>query len=430
MPKLKLTEEGLKYLERGLPEKRLTGLLSKGPLTLEKAKRELKEDFNIAFQWAKVNGWIKLVGDDIILIKSLENISKNDEIEDSLNEIKKGLLQTKDFIGRENFLILLLRRKLIQREKQDESTVAHKYIGKEIDKLTPELIKTGLWKKTKLKSYNVEFVGKKVYPGKRQPYNQFIDSIRRRLIELGFNEVKGQSIVQEFWNFDALFQPQGHPARDWTDVYRLKYPKKGSLPDPKLVERVKQTHENGWKTGSAGWGYKWDADKAAHLMPIAHDTAVSPKTLASKELKIPGKYFQIVRCYRPDVLDATHLVEFNQVGGFIVGEDLNFRNLLGILEMFGKEVAGAKEVKFLCDYYPFTEPSVQLSAKHPELGWIEFAGAGIFREEVTKPLGVDFPVIAWGIGVDRLTMFKLGIKDIRQLFSTDLKWLREQKILI
>ena len=202
------------------------------------------------------------------------------------------------------------------------------------------------------------------------------------------------------------------------------------MPDPKLVERVKEAHETGGKTGSTGWGYKWDPEKASRLMPIAHDTAISPKTLSSKELQIPGKYFQIVRCYRPDVLDATHLIEFNQVGGFILGENINFRHLLGVLKMFAIEFAGTNQVKFLCDYYPFTEPSVQLSAKHPQLGWIEFAGAGIFREEMMKPLGIDVPCIAWGVGVDRLAMFRLGIQDIRYLFSTDLRWLREQKVLV
>ncbi len=423
MVKLRLTEEGLVYLKNGLPEIRLVKLLEK-PLTLEEAKKKIPE-FGIALQWAKKNEWVKIDGDKLVLIKSLKEIEKDKKIEDALISIKNG----KYSIDGE-LLIIFQQRRLVERERQDELTVAKQFVGKEIDKLTPELVKTGLWKETKIKPYNVEFVGRKIYPGKRQPYNQFLEKVRTKLIELGFNEIRGQSIIQEFWNFDALFQAQNHPSRDWTETYSLKYPKHGNLPDPKIVERVKETHENGWKTGSTGWGYKWDPKKASQLMPVAHDTAISPKTLSLKNLKIPGKYFQVVRCFRPDVLDATHLTEFNQTGGFVVGENLNFRNLLGILEMFAKEVAGATQVKFLPDYYPFTEPSVQMSAKHPELGWVEFGGAGIFREELTKPLGVDAPVIAWGIGIDRLAMFNLGIKDIRYLFSTDLKWLREQEMVV
>jgi len=99
-----------------------------------------------------------------------------------------------------------------------------------------------------------------------------------------------------------------------------------------------------------------------------------------------------------------------------------------MLKHFAIEIAGAEEVKFFPDYYPFTEPSVQISAKHPQLGWIELGGAGIFRPEITQTLGIDTPVMAWGFGIDRLAMFKLGIKDIRYLFSQDLKWLREARI--
>jgi phenylalanyl-tRNA synthetase alpha chain len=96
--------------------------------------------------------------------------------------------------------------------------------------------------------------------------------------------------------------------------------------------------------------------------------------------------------------------------------------------MFAKEFADTDEIKLVPAYFPFTEPSVELFAKHPELGWIELGGAGIFRPELTKPLGVRVPVIAWGMGIDRIAMFKLGIKDIRELFSHDLKVLRETKV--
>ncbi len=418
MSKIKLTEEGLNYLKTGLPEIRLTKLLENKPLTLEEAKKKIPE-FGIAFQWAKKNGWVNIEGDKLVLIKKPDKVSEQDVLE----KISKGEKVSEDVV------FILLKRKLIEEEREDERKRAQQFIGKDIDKLTPELIKTGLWKETKIKPYNTEFVGRKIYPGKRQPYNQFLEKTRSKLIELGFKEMKGNFIELEFWNFDALYQAQSHPSRDWTETYSLKEPKHGNLPDPKLVERVKESHENGWKTGSTGWGYKWDPGKAAQLMPRAHSTCLSARTLANKP-QIPGKYFSMARVFRPDVLDATHLIEFNQVEGIVIGENLNLRNVLGLLEMFAKEVAGATQIKFLPDYYPFTEPSVQMSAKHPEMGWVEFAGAGIFREELTKPLGVDVPVLAWGIGLDRLAMFKLGLKDVRYLFSTDLKWLREQKMVV
>jgi len=406
----RLTAEGKEYLKTGLPEQQLCALLAKGPLGLEDAKNRLKP-FSIALAWAKQKKLVSFEGGKLVLLKepkdkpeqhALEAVARNQDVHTDM-------------------LSMLIKRKLVEEVREDIKSRAEKFVGTEVAELTPELVSTGMWKKVKIKPYNVTTVGQRISPGKRQPYAAFLDNVRRKLVSLGFCEMKGPLIESEFWNFDALFQPQSHPARDWADTYQLEEPAFGDLPAKRIVEAVKNSHETSWK-------YKWDPKKAARLMPRAHDTAISPRCLA-KGVKIPGKYFNMARCFRPDVLDATHLIEFNQTGGFVIDENLTFRNLLGILKMFAVEVAGADCVKFTPDYYPFTEPSVQMSAKHPDLGWIELAGAGIFREEVTKPLGVDTPVIAWGIGIDRLAMFKLGIKDIRYLFSTDLEWLRNEKIV-
>lgn len=406
----RLTHEGEKYLKHGLPEMNLVLLLEKGKVTIEKAKQI--ENFSIAFQWAKKNGWIKISGNEIELaIKprefpeqaALEKISKNKPVDDKIIDI-------------------LLKRKLI--EKEGIQKRSEEIEGKEITALTGDIIKNKLWKKIKLREYNVEVPGKKIYPGKRHPYDKFLWDVRQKLIQMGFEEMTGPTVELEFWNFDALFQAQDHPSRDWTETYSMKYPMSGRLPDKKIVDNVKSSHENGWKTGSTGWRYSWDEKKAARLVPRAHDTAISPRYLSGK-IKIPGKYFSIVRCYRPDVIDATHGVEFNQMGGFVVADGLNFRDLLGLLKDFAFEIAGAEDVKFYSDYYPFTEPSVQVSVKHPALGWVELAGAGIFRPELTEPLGIKEPVIAWGFGIDRLAMYKLNITDIRYLFSQNLEWLRK-----
>lgn len=413
----KLTKEGWKYLEEGLPELNLVRIL-KNPLSIDEARKKIK-NFNIALQWAKKNGWIKIEKGDLVLVREPKHVPELD----ALRKVSQhGSID-------EKMLTMLIRRNLVEKERESIVKKAEKYLKeREILNLPPELIKTGLWRKIKLKPYNVKATGRTVFAGKRQPYNQFLLDIRRKLIELGFREMYGSIIETEFWNFDALFQAQNHPSRDWAQTYTLKTPKHGSLAEREIVENVKATHENGWKTGSMGWGYKWDPRKAAQLMPRAHGTACSARQLA-QGIEVPGKYFSIVRCFRPDVIDATHGVEFNQTEGIIIDESLTFRSLLGVLKQFAAEFAGADKVRFYPDYYPFTEPSVQLSAKHPELGWIEFGGAGIFRPELTEPLGVRQPVIAWGMGIDRLAMFKLGIKDIRELFSQNLRWLRNQVMI-
>lgn len=194
------------------------------------------------------------------------------------------------------------------------------------------------------------------------------------------------------------------------------------------VENVKKTHERGWKTGSTGWRYRFSLRDTKRLLLRAHGTALSVRTLLSKDLEIPGKYFAIARCYRPDVVDKTHLSEFNQVEGIVVDEGLTLRDLLGVLERFALDIAGADKVKFRPDYFPFTEPSVELVAYKKGYGWLEFGGSGIFRPEVTLPLGVKVPVLAWGLGVDRLFMMKAGIDDIRYLFSQDLDWIRRMEL--
>ena len=158
-------------------------------------------------------------------------------------------------------------------------------------------------------------------------------------------------------------------------------------------------------------------------------TACSARKLASKDVEIPGKYFGITRCFRYDVVDATHNCDFNQTEGFVAEEGLTFGHLKGMLKMFAEEFAQTETIRIVPDYFPFTEPSAGLLAKHPEMGWIELAGSGMFRPEMTKPLGIDVPVIAWGIGVDRLAMFALNIKDIRQLYSHELPVLRSMKVM-
>ncbi len=411
-----LTEEGKKYLKEGLPEKRLAELL-KGRMSIEIARKRM-EDFNIALIWAKKNGWIKVEKDNLVPNKPCSET----DCEKGLKMVSKGEKPSDETIS------LLLKRKLILEEKETAEKKARGFVGKKVTQLTPELIKTGLWKEVRMKPYNVEATGKTIYPGKFQPYNVFINEFKAKLLELGFKEMEGPTIETEFWNFDALFQAQNHPSRGWTQTYSIKGTKKGKLPNEKIIANVKAAHEDGWKTGSTGWGYKWSPEKAAQLMPRAHGTACSARQLG-EGIEIPGKYFAIKRCFRPDVIDATHGVEFNQMDGIIIDESMTFRNMLGVLRDLVMEIAGAEDVRFYPDYYPFTEPSVQISAKHPELGWIELAGAGIFRPELTEPLGVKSPVLAWGFGIDRLAMYKLGIKDIRYLFSDDLKWLREQRVV-
>jgi phenylalanyl-tRNA synthetase alpha chain len=301
------------------------------------------------------------------------------------------------------------------------------FVTEEVSVLTAEMLKLGTWKNKKFRAYNISLNPPRQSIGRKHPYKEFLDFVKYKFIGMGFEEMRGPLVENEFWDMDALFMPQFHPARNIHDVYFVKEPAAAKEIEQPFAKQVAAAHKDGGKTGSTGWRYAFNLERAKRLILRSQGTAVSARTLASGP-RIPGKYFSIARCFRYDAVDATHAPDFYQVEGIVLGADINFKALLGLLKLFGQEIAKAREFQFRPAYFPFTEPSVELHVKHPELGWMELGGAGIFRPEVTKPLGVDVPVIAWGLGLDRMAMVALGIQDIRDLFSRDLDFVRTKKI--
>jgi len=296
-------------------------------------------------------------------------------------------------------------------------------VAEEVSQLSPELLKDGSWRTKRFRKYTISLRAPRIGIGKKHPYREFLDQVKTELVSMGFQEMRGSLVETEFWNMDALFMPQFHPARDIHDVYFVKNPTHATKIVEPFLTNVTKAHRDGGKTGSTGWKYAFNVERAKRLVLRSQGTAVSARTLASGPA-VPGKYFSIARCFRYDQVDATHATDFFQVEGIVLGEDINFRTLLGLLNLFAREVAQAKEVKFLPAYFPFTEPSVELHVRHSRLGWMELGGAGLFRPEVTIPLGVNVPVIAWGLGLDRMAMVALGIHDIRELFTDNLELIR------
>ena len=441
-----LEENGKKYIEEGLPEKRfLSCLEGKTSLTQIGEKANLsKEELNscLGILRGKAAISLKKEGEDLT-IKITEQGKKL---------LEKGFLE-EEFLKRDFPLDIkslkeeevfaldnlkkrkdLIRVQVVKLKKAELTPLGKELLKEDIkkeeifDRLTIPMLKDGSWKDKRLRAYDIKINVPKKYPGRKQPYRRFLETVRKKFSSLGFTEMTGPTVETDFWNMDALFMPQFHSARDIHDAYYIKEPKYGEL-DEALMKKVKQAHENGFNTGSKGWQYKFDTKRTHRHLLRTQGTACSARMLTSENLKIPGKYFALVRCFRSDVIDATHLVDFYQTEGIILEEGLNFRHLKGVLRMFAEEFCETDQIKIVPGYFPFTEPSAELHATHPELGWIELAGSGIFRPEMCKPLGIDVPVLAWGIGIDRIGMFKLGIKDIRQLFSQDLEFLRNSKIV-
>ncbi len=442
---LTCTDEGITSSWQGLPERRVVDVFSEGggrmPIDLAVKQAGLDPKFTpIVTGWITRKGWGRINREESGLILTVEKRPEKDDDERFLEKIEHhGLILEELPENLQSAAKRLLKRNILESRPRNErtieitqtglATIPGEYARGEVSSLTGDMIASGDWEKVRLRSYNVSSPVPTVRPGKYHPYTRFLRQVKRKLVALGFQEVSGPLVEPAFINCDCLFMPQDHPAREIHDLYYLKEPEKTSLQDwGEVVDRVAKTHENGWKTGSTGWRYKYSKDEAAKLILRSHGTATSVRKLLSKDLLIPGKYFSIARCYRPEFLDRTHLTEFNQVEGIVVGKGLNLRNLLGILEMFAKQIAGADKVRFKPDYFPFTEPSVELQAYKQGFGWLEFGGSGIFRPEVTEPLGIRVPVLAWGLGIDRLYMMHRGIQDIRQIFTLDLGWIRDQKV--
>jgi phenylalanyl-tRNA synthetase alpha chain len=441
---VRLTKEGKTYSKSELPERRVVDSLNRlgGEASLAEVVKRSGLDpqlVPIALGWVQKKKWVRL--------NSQTKMLEMQDVTEGADEKVLRLLSREESVAVEGLTeelqdaVRTLRgRKLVDIEEKTERIVELTDEGREVSKhgakvsaeitqLTPELITSGGWRRVKLQGYDVEAAVACTWPGKKHPYLQFIDEVSETLVNLGFREMRGTAVELSFFNFDALYMPQDHPAREIFGIYLVKSPKYGSSAAyRRVLERVKETHEDGWKTGSCGWGYRYSTRESKRLILRGHGTCLSARTLLSRDLEVPGRYFSMARCYRPEVADKTHLNEFNQVEGIVVEENLTLRDLLGVLEKFALEIAGADEVRFKPDYFPFTEPSVELSAYRNGYGWIELGGSGIFRPEVTQPLGIKVPVLAWGLGIDRLFMMKAGIDDIRQIFSHDLSWIRKKEM--
>ncbi len=441
-----LDMNGLKYLKEKLPERRFIEFLKDKELSLSKFEKAniSKEELNICLGVLRKKALVLIIKNKELKVK-LTDQGKSYLEKEFLEEafLKKTFpVEIKDLNPEDKLALENLRKRkdIVKVELQKLKKVELLDIGQSIidagiggekvaDVLTPQMIRSGEWREKSFRRYDVQINVPKIFAGKKQSYRRFIDTVREKFIEMGFIEMNGPFVETAFWNMDALYMPQFHSARDIHGAYYVAHHKYGAV-DENLIKKIKSVHETGGGTGSRGWGYSFDAKETKRQLLRSQGTACSARMLASKDLEIPGRYFGIARCFRPDVVDATHLSDFYQTEGIIIEEGLNIRHLFGILKMFAKEFAGAEEIKIVPGYFPFTEPSVELFAKHPVMGWVELGGAGIFRPEIVKPLvGKDMPVIAWGIGIDRIAMFKLGLTDIRQLFSHDINYLRNAKVI-
>ncbi|MFO7793096.1 MAG: phenylalanine--tRNA ligase subunit alpha [Candidatus Saliniplasma sp.] len=432
--------------KRDLPERKALKFLDKagGKCSISELQENSsldKKKVGIALGWLKDKKWVRMVKEDgetflEITSKGKKAIKERGRDEKLIRRLgKEGKLSHKQV---DEFTVnKLLSRKEILNEDQDilrtvELTDESREVldegielEPEIAQLTPEIIKTGAWKEARIRPYDVRSFAPSKYGGKRHPISREIEEVKRVWLEMGFTEINFDYIQPTFWNMDALFIPQDHPARELQDTFYMKQPDKLSI-DGKIVDRIREMHENGGDSRSKGWGYEWSREEAERAVLRTHTTVCSIKHLAENP-EPPVRAVTIDRNYRCEATDSTHLPEFAQIDGILMEEGANLNMLIGLLREFYKKM-GFDDIKVRPGYFPFTEPSIEVFAKFKG-EFLEMGGAGIFRREVTKPHGIDCPVLAWGLGLERLVMLRLGWDDIRDCYKNDIETLREYSLI-
>lgn len=392
---LSVTEEFKKYSEGEFPEVSVyMKAKRRAPLSALSA-----EEKQYGLRWAKIKGYADIENGLIVPLKNEEDIRKD------LSPLKEAYLSISQSGKYEDRVVLeeLFRRRLVERR------VEKKYIAS----YTGKPLEGGQEFDMSVESRNAEV-------GRQHPLSTLTKRIKRIFADLGFEEMSGDIVETAFWNFDALFQPQDHPARDMADTFYLEGT--AGLPDKKLVERVKKSHESGWK-------YTWSESEAKRLVLRTHTTALSARHLAANYGKRqPKKYFAIGRVFRNEATDYKHLAEFHQVEGIIAWEHATFRDLLGIIKEFYAKL-GFEKIRFRPSFFPYTEPSLEVEMFYgPRKQWLEIGGAGIFRPEVSVPLAGVYPVLAWGLSLERPLMLMLNVDDIRAFYRNDLEFLRKARL--
>lgn len=406
---------GLDILKDGSPEYKLFEAIG----TSGKTRDELSDlGLSDAFKNAAANGWCVMGKDGLVTRK----IAIATDIAKQVCEIVQKTSSI-DSVNPKD-LKAIVKRKLIKESKSTwfdvnkgpNFTAIQKKICKD---LTEDLIKSGEWMNSEFKNYT--FIGQPPITGHFHPLLKVRAQYRAKFLEMGFTEMPTNNYVESsFWNFDALFQPQQHPARDAHDTFFLKDPAQTLLIPEDYMQIVKETHENGGSTGSIGYGYKWSLDEAKKNLLRTHTTAVSSrmlKKLAGETPFKPAKFFSIDRVFRNESMDATHLCEFSQIEGVVADYNLTLGDLIGTLyEFFNK--LGIKKLRFKPAYNPYTEPSMEIFSYHDGLKkWVEIGNSGMFRPEMLEPMGLpkDVTVIAWGLSLERPTMIMYGFNNIRDL---------------
>ena len=425
--RVELGPEGKAALTKGMPERRLVHALLQGKTTIEEvlASGAIKNDeVNAAIAGARRNQWIQLF-EGRMSATAMSGKPSSEEI--LLESLKAGIdVEKMTENERKTFEQLKKRPGYLEVKEIKESRISLANAGRALiptlddeqaeRRLTPEMITSGKWKETKLSALDVEAPAPSVYPGRRHPLIDIIEEVKEIFVGLGFSEIDGPMIQSGFWNFDALFTPQDHPAREMQDTFYISGQRRQIQATRDQMRKIADIHK-------AGWGNEWNTKEGERLVLRTHTTPITLQHLAATKPEV-GRYFSVGRVFRNEKVSYKHLVEFHQVEGVATAPKVSLRDLMGLQKEFYARM-GMKKIKFWPTFFPYTEPSLQSMVYNEKLEkWVELFGMGIFRPEVTEPLGIKHPVLAWGGGLERVAMLRFGLSDVRELYGNRLTWLR------
>ena len=436
-----LGKDGKIFLEKGLPEKRALKKIidSGGKATLQDLQTVLEKfEIPVAIGWLKQKEWANISKEDNTTVFTITEQGKNnvdvftndEKILEKLGKEPNISLDTDENKG------LLSRKNVIKEKEIVTGSIALTKLGydllskgiiieEEISQITTKIIKDGTWKNISIRPYDVNAFAPKTFGGKYHPLNLLISRIRQIFLEMGFSEIKGNFVESSFWNMDALFIPQDHPAREMQDTLYCKKPSSIDIKDEDLIEKVASVHKDGGMTSSDGWGSSFSKEEGKQALLRTHTTVNTIRYLYHHPTP-PAKIFSIGQVFRNENIDSTHLPVFYQIEGIVHDEQATFEQLIGLLFEFYKRM-GFEKIRFRPAYFPYTEPSMEVEVFWNGK-WMELGGSGMFRPEVTEPVGIKTPVLAWGLGLERLAMLKFELKDMRDLYQSDFKWLHNQPL--
>ena len=437
--KVSLGSEGRNAALDGLLESRIWNWLQES----DDSERTMQGLFSAGFERHEA-------GPGVGLLKSLGvNVESGSFVWSDENAITNSINQRSEFIqvlsdsamdigGLDSELVKHFqgRKGLIEIEESTTRTWTLTKAGKEIKpdelkdvqqigEITPELLQGESWRDAEFKPFDVNAPAPIPAGGRPHPMQALIERIRSVFLEMGFSEIEGDYVQSAGWNMDALFIPQSHPARTMQDTFYLNNPEKVEVA-PEMLDLWAKVHEYGHDTGSKGWGVKFDKEEAQKGLLRTHTTVNTIRHIAENP-HVPSRVFGIGRVFRQETIDRTHLPEFHQIEGIIHEPDANLPMLISTLKTFYAKM-GYPDVRVRPAYFPYTEPSVEVEV-YWRGEWLELGGSGIFRPEVTEPLGTEWPVCAWGMGLERLAMLVLELDDIRELYQPDLERLSKMPIL-